>query len=47
MMVVAEAATDMITDVEIFYSRKEDGFSEIHFEATSGTITIEISRIAL
>ena len=47
MLIIAEGATDMITDIEIYYKMEEDGFTEIHFEATSGTITIEIYRIAL
>ena len=47
MLLTAEATTNIITDTEIVLLRKEDGFIQITFVATSGTITIDLIRIAL
>lgn len=47
MLLTAEATTNIITDTEIVFLRKEDGYIQIIFVATSGTITIDLIRIGL
>lgn len=47
MLLISEGNTNMVTDCEIYYDRKEDGFNEITFVATSGSLMIDLVRLAL
>lgn len=41
-MIIAEATTHMVTDVEMLYVHKDDGFVEIAYSSISSTVEIDI-----